>query len=208
MTTINPTVEEMNKRVVRWKTIRPKQSRFEQNAGIPPESIAAIAAKSLYLYMGPEGLSGSSQSPGVSSADGLVVNIAKCPAGQGPELHAHARTIETFMTLRGTFEITWGDKGDNVVRLEELDLISVPPRVMRAFRNCGTEDALLLVLIQGENRDLSSDVQYQPALGDKLASDYGPEVRAKIEGMGWRFDAELGSDARAAHAQAASSRGN
>lgn len=181
----------MQKRVVRWQTIRPKQSRFEQNAGIPPEAVATIAAKSLYLYMGPEGLSGSNQSPGIAGADGLVVNIAKCPAGQGPELHSHARTIETFMTLRGCFEITWGDGGDHMVRLEEFDMISVPPRVMRAFRNCGTEDALLLVLIQGANQDLSSDVQYQPALGEKLASEFGDEVRHKIEGMGWRFDAEL-----------------
>ena len=194
MTTINPAPEEMEKRVVRWKTIRPKQSRFEKNSGIPPEAVAAIAAKSLYLYMGPAGLGGSSASPGVVSADGLVVNIAKCPPGQGPELHAHERTIETFMTLKGTFEITWGDRGEHVVRLEEFDMISVPPHVMRAFRNCGTEEALLLVLIQGENRDLSSDVQYQPALGQRLASEYGEEVRSKIESMGWRFDAQLGSE--------------
>ena len=194
MTTTTPPVEQMEKRVVRWKTIRPKQSRFEADSGIPPEAVASIAAKSLYLYMGPPGLSGSNQSPGIVGLDGLVVNIARCPAGQGPELHAHARTVETFMTLRGSFEITWGDRGENVVQLDELDMISVPPRVMRRFRNRGKEEALLLVLIQGDNGDLSADVQYQPQLGKELANRFGDVVRYKIEKMGWRFDAELGSD--------------
>jgi mannose-6-phosphate isomerase-like protein (cupin superfamily) len=192
MPTLNPTPEEMSQRIVRAKTIQPKKKRFDADAGIPARALELIAADSIYLYMAPEdGVGATSRNPGIVGYPGLTVNVAKCPPGDGPELHAHGRTLETFMCLRGRFEVRWGDHGQHSTHLDEHDMISVPANVMRAFRNTGTEDALLLVLIQGENRDLAADVRYAPATGEKLEQEFGPQVRERIEGMGWRFDAEL-----------------
>ena len=43
----------------------------------------------------------------------------------------------------------WGDKGEQEIFLEQWDTISVPPGVMRGFRNAGTEDAYLLAMLGG-----------------------------------------------------------
>lgn len=195
MPTLNPTPDEMEKRIVRARTIQPKKRRFDATGGIPAAALESIAADSIYLYMAPgEGVGASSRNPGIVGFPGLTVNLCRCPVGQGPDLHAHARTLETFMCLSGQFEVRWGDDGQYKTLLDEHDMISVPPNVMRAFRNTGkTTEAVLLVLIQGENRDVASDVQYAPATGEKIERNFGPDVRQRIEEMGWRFDAVLGS---------------
>jgi quercetin dioxygenase-like cupin family protein len=195
MPTLNPTPEEMDERIVRARTIQPKKRRFEANGGIPAQALEAIAADSIYLYMAPaEGMAASSQNPGIVGFPGLTVNLCRCPVGQGPDLHSHARTLETFMCLKGQFEVRWGDQGQFTTLLDEHDMISVPPNVMRAFRNTGvTDEAVLLVLIQGAAQDIAADVQYAPSTGERIERDFGADVRERIEGMGWRFDAELGS---------------
>jgi mannose-6-phosphate isomerase-like protein (cupin superfamily) len=192
MPTLTPTPDEMASRIVRFDTIQPKKSRLEAAEGIPAKALEAIAANSIYLYMAPGTAPGAgNQNPGIKSLDGLTVNICRCPPGDGPALHAHDRTVETFMTLRGEFEVSWGDTGEHLTALKQFDMISVPPRVMRSFRNIGTEEAILLVLIQGETRDVATDVQYAPETGRRIADEFGEDVRTRIEQMGWRFDAEL-----------------
>lgn len=185
----------MEQRIVRARTIQPKKRRFDASGGIPAAALEAIAADSIYLYMAPgEGVGASSQNPGIVGFPGLTVNLCRCPVGQGPDLHAHARTLETFMCLSGQFEVRWGDEGQFKTILDEHDMISVPPNVMRAFSNTGkTSEAVLLVLIQGENKDVASDVQYAPVTGEKIERQFGADVRQRIENMGWRFDAVLGS---------------
>ncbi len=195
MPTLNPTPEEMEKRIVRARTIQPKKRRFEASGGIPAKAMEAIAADSIYLYMAPgEGVGASSQNPAVVGFPGLTVNLCRCPVGQGPDLHSHARTLETFMCLKGQFEVRWGDDGQFKTVLDEHDMVSIPPNVMRAFSNTGlTEEAVLLVLIQGEGKDMAADVQYAPATGQRIDKEFGGDVRRRIEDMGWRFDAVLGS---------------
>lgn len=192
MPTLNPTPEQMNARIVRARTIKPKQRRLEGEGGIPAKAMETIAAHSLYLYMAPSvGVGTTSQSPGIAGFPGLTVNVAKCPPGNGPALHAHARTLESFLCLEGTFEVVWGDQGQHATVLERHDMISVPPNVMRTFRNNGDIDALLLVLVQGANSDLAADVQYAPETGRRFEDEFGADVRRRVEDMGWRFDAEL-----------------
>lgn len=200
MPTLNPSPEEMDKHIVRAGTIQPKKRRFEASGGIPAEAMEAIAADSIYLYMAPgEGMGASSQNPGTVGFAGLTVNVCRCPIGQGPDLHSHARTLETFMCLKGQFEVSWGDDGQHTTLLDEHDMISIPPNVMRAFRNSGkAPEAVLLVLIQGENKDIAADVQYAPATGERIEQAFGGDVRRRIEDMGWRFDAVLGSKIGAA----------
>lgn len=199
MPTLNPTPEEMEKRIVRAKLIQPKKKRMETAGGIPAKALEAIAADSIYLYMAPaEGVGASSQNPGVIGFPGLTVNLCRCPVGQGPDLHSHARTLETFMCLKGQFEVSWGDDGQYSTLLDEHDMISMPLNVMRAFRNTGqTPEAILLVLIQGAAGDMAADVQYAPATGERIEREFGGDVRSRIEEMGWRFDAVLGSKVEA-----------
>lgn len=191
MTTVTPTPEEMEKNIVRFKTIQPKKRRTEKESGIPAKAMESIAADSIYLYMAPKVASGSNQSPGILGVPGLTVNVCRCPPGQGPNLHSHERTIETFMTLQGEFKCQWGDQGEHDITLGQFDMVSFPRNVMRRFENSSTEDSLLLVLIQGQNNDLANDIQYPSEVGEKIAAEFGADVRKKIEEMGWRFDANI-----------------
>ena len=193
MPTINPTPEQMESRIVRAKKIQPFKIGMEKLHGIPPEALEAISAKTIYLYMNPPRGDWTDKLAGVAGSPGLQVSVCHCPPGQGPELHAHERTVENFFCLKGEFNIVWGDDGQFSTTLDEHDMISMPPKVMRRFTNTSAEDAILLVLIQGPDSDLSTDVQYAPSLGASFAEKYGPQVRMEIENMGWRFDAELGS---------------
>ncbi len=189
MTTVTPTPEEMEKRVVRFKTVQPKKRRTEKESGIPAKALESIAADTIYLYMAPKVDSGSNQNPGILGLPGLTVNVCRCPPGQGPNLHSHERTIETFMTLQGEFKCQWGDEGEHNITLGLFDMVSFPKNVMRRFENTSQEDSLLLVLIQGENNDLANDIQYSPEIGEKITAEFGADVRKRIEEMGWRFDA-------------------
>ena len=62
-----------------------------------------------------------------------------------------SRTAEqVFMPLTGKWKIFWGDDEENhFVILEPFDTVSIPPHVMRGFRNVGAKEGLLLGLVGG-----------------------------------------------------------
>ncbi len=193
MPTLTPSSDEMRSRTVRFDAIQPKKARLDAGEGVPAELLEKIAANAIYLYMAPAGMGGTNQNPGITGPSGLTVNVCRCPPGDGPLLHAHDRTTETFMTIKGAFDISWGDRGEHSTRLNAFDMISIPPKVMRTFRNTENEESVLLVLIQGDNRDVAADIQYAPEVGMDVERDYGIAARKKLESFGWRFDAQLGS---------------
>ncbi len=121
---------------------------------------------------------------------GLTMTLAVCPHGQGPSLHAHQQTYETFTVLQGKFEFTWNDDGCESVMLGPFDTISVPPRVNRAFRSVGEGDGVLQVIISGGLHDLN-DIEIAPDVAQRLdAIESG--TAAKFEAMGFRFTAHGG----------------
>ncbi len=179
----------MEGRIARFRNLHPKSRRYAEAAGIPAQAFEMIAAKNIFLLMAPQGAGGANASPAVPGAAGLTVNVCQCPPGNGPMLHAHERSAETFFCLRGRFEVRWGDKGENSTMLDEFDLISVPPRVTRAFTNVTDADAYLLVMIQGSNDDLS-DVAYSPEVARQITERFGPQVKERFESvLGWNFEA-------------------
>ena len=80
---------------------------------------------------------------------GFNVAIVRCQPGKGTLHHDH-KTNEVFMALTGKWKIFWGDDEDtHFVILEPFDVASIPPNLMRGFRNIGDEEALLLGTIAG-----------------------------------------------------------
>lgn len=151
--TLVPTQAEMKTRIARFKDLVSTKDRHAGKFGIPPEVMEMITAKSTFNVMSPEDLGGQlSPKPAVVGGDAGVfrLGIATCPAGNGPGLHVHWNTHETFMALTGKWKIVWGDKGEESTILEPFDLIAVPPRVTRQFINISDQDAHLLVIIQGK----------------------------------------------------------
>jgi uncharacterized RmlC-like cupin family protein len=189
MKTLTPTPAEMEARIARFRQLKPKSRRYAEACGIPAEAFEMIAAKNIFLLMAPEGAGGANAAPAVTGAPGLTVNVAQCPPGNGPMLHAHQRTRETFFCLRGRFEVRWGDRGEHRTMLEEFDLVAVPPNVSRAFTNVTDQDAYLLVMIQGGNDDLN-DVAYSPEVAQQITQRFGPQVKERFETvLGWNFEA-------------------
>jgi uncharacterized RmlC-like cupin family protein len=179
----------MKPRIARFKELKPRASHWEKDLGIPPEVLRMFNPKANYVLMAPEGMPGRlSPSPAIVDGDkGVIrVGIALAEAGDGPGLHVHWKTTETFMALSGRWKIRWGDDGQEHVILEPFDMISVPPRVTRQFINVSDQDAHLLVIIQGQKEDFN-DVGRLPQAAAPIIEKYGVEMIDKLERNGWRF---------------------
>ncbi|MBL8380284.1 MAG: cupin domain-containing protein [Burkholderiales bacterium] len=181
----------MQTRIARFKSIPSQKNDALAKHGIPVEAMEMIAAKDIMYYLGPKnsvaGASGGT-APAVDGQPGLSVYVVKCPPGQGPMLHAHQRTHETFFCLDGRWEVRWNDDGSDSAILEPYDMIAVPVNVSRAFRNVSEREAHLLVMIQGDPNDMT-DVAYAPAVGAELVNRHGPQAKAGFEKIGVTFDA-------------------
>jgi uncharacterized RmlC-like cupin family protein len=179
----------MKTRISRFKDLVSTKARHAEDKGIPIEVFEMITAKSTFNIMSPENLGGQlSPKPPVVGGDAGVfrLGIVTCPPGNGPGLHVHWRTHETFMALTGKWEVIWGDKGEEKTVIEPFDLIAVPPQVTRTFVNISDKDAHLLVVIQGKQGEFD-DVGRVPETAEKIAQKFGPEMVKKLESLGWNF---------------------
>jgi len=189
MDTICPTQEEMKSRIARFRELKPRASHWEKDLGIPADVLRMFNPKANYVLMAPADMPGRlSPSPAIVDGDkGVIrIGIALAEAGDGPGLHVHWKTTETFMALSGRWMIRWGDEGQEHIVLDPFDMISVPPRVTRQFINVSDQDAHLLVIIQGRKEDFN-DVGRLPQAAAPIIEKYGVEMIGKLEQNGWKF---------------------
>ncbi len=198
MKTVNFTQQEMSTRIARFKDLKPQSSSYDAEVDIPAEVYETMTARTLYLLMSPENQGGPmAQAPAVVTQDKMSVIIAECPPGDGPLLHAHQFTRETFMCLDGRFKIQWGDEGENQIELDKYDMIAVPPGVVRRFENISDETGRLLVWINGDSEEEFNDIDHPQVEADRLADQFGDDMLDKLRGIGVTFEAgvEDGRDA-------------
>ncbi len=187
--TKRPTQEEMKARIARFKDLVSTQARHGANKGVPVEVMEMITAKTTFNIMSPAGLGGQlAPTPPVIGGDAGVfrLGIVTCPPGNGPGLHVHWKTHETFMARSGQWEVIWGDKGEEKTMIDPFDLIAVPPHVTRTFKNISDQDAHLLVIIQGK-ADEFDDVGRVPETAERIAQKHGQEMVEKLKNLGWQF---------------------
>ncbi len=91
----------------------------------------------------------ASMRPQIPAQDFHLAMIRAEP-GKGAALHSHL-TQEVFMPLTGRWSIFWGPEGAKELILEPYDVISLPVHVMRGFRNVGTETAMMLAVVGGND---------------------------------------------------------
>lgn len=182
------TNEEMANRVSHYTALAPLS--IQQDANIPMEGRDVVYARQLLSVVGldpKEGNTPINAGAPIVGAGGITMTLAKCPPGQGPGLHNHVNTFETFTVLEGEFEVSWNDDGSNSVILEKFDTISVPPGVCRSFKNSGNTDGLLQVIISGGVHDMN-DIAFTPAAADKINS-VEPNLVEKFKEVGFKFNA-------------------
>jgi quercetin dioxygenase-like cupin family protein len=176
----------MQGRVARYADLVPLP--VQRDPGIPQPALDLVYARGLLPVIG---LSGGADTPITASAPiqgaaGITMTYATCPPGQGPGLHTHKATFETFVVMQGEFEITWGDTGEYRTVLKEKDTVSIPPGVSRAFRNVGSNEAVLLVVISGGENNMA-DI-HLPAKQVEALRSASPKLLDRMVTSGVSYD--------------------
>jgi quercetin dioxygenase-like cupin family protein len=186
MKTIRISKDQMAGRISRFAELKPLPI---QNASVPEPARDVVYARKLLSVIGLESRDStpiSSNAPIVGAA-GMTMTLAVCPPGQGPGLHSHRQTYETFTVLQGEFEVRRNDDGGEREVLRRFDTISIPPGVCRAFRNIGREEGILQVIITGGVHDMN-DIAFTPGARREIEAAQ-PGLAAEFEKAGFKFDA-------------------
>lgn len=133
--------DEMEKRVARFKDLRPSTKAFI-------DSLIPGHERQIFNIIGRGVTEDPTLSPAITDARDFNLTLVHAEPGKGAALHAHP-TVEVFMSLSGRWGVSWGDTGENEIILEQWDTISVPPGVMRGFRNAGTQAGYLIAILGG-----------------------------------------------------------
>ena len=89
--------------------------------------------------------------PAIPALGAFNLAYVRSKPGARGALHAHP-TVEVFIPMSGRWQVIWGSDADfdrtpNQVELGPGDVISLPPGVMRCFRNVSSEEAVLLAIV-------------------------------------------------------------
>jgi len=135
------TKEEMLRRVARFRDLRPSTQAFVDTR-LPEHQ------REIFNVIGRGVTEDPALTPAITDARDFNVTYVAAEPGKGAALHAHP-TVEVFIALSGRWAVYWNDEGDEEVVLEPWDVVSVPPGVMRGFRNAGTERGYLMAILGG-----------------------------------------------------------
>ena len=187
MKTISISAQDMKTRTSRYAKLEPLA--LSENLNMPQEAKDVIYARKILSVIGLGGdvVTPVNEGAPIQGAGGMTMAIGVCPPGNGPSLHAHKQTYETFTVLKGKFEVTWNDDGGERIELDLFDTVSVPPGVCRAFRNISKEEGILQVVITGGVHDMT-DIDFPETIGQQL-DKYGNDVRQQFEELGFTFTA-------------------
>jgi quercetin dioxygenase-like cupin family protein len=182
--TIQLSDAQMNARIARFRALSPLPI---QQSDIPLAARDVIYSRKLLSVIGLETSTPINEGAPIIGAAGMTMTLAVCPPGQGPGLHSHRQTYETFTVLKGRFEVRWNDDGSGAAILELYDTVSFPPGVCRAFRNVGTGEGILQVVITGGVHDMS-DIDFSEEAKKQIEA-VQPGLAAEFEKAGFTFTA-------------------
>jgi quercetin dioxygenase-like cupin family protein len=183
--TIRMSADEMQKRIARFERLSPLPI---QQTDIPLAARDVVYSRKLLSVIGLEKASTPiNEGAPIIGAAGMTMTLAVCPPGQGPGLHSHRQTYETFTVMKGRFEVRWNDDGSGSAILELYDTVSFPPGVCRAFRNIGADEGILQVIITGGVHDMS-DIDFSLEAKKQIEA-VRPGLAAEFEKAGFTFTA-------------------
>jgi quercetin dioxygenase-like cupin family protein len=151
MKTVQLSMSDMLKRVARVDEMKPSGAAFI-------DTVLPGYARETFNVIGLGVTENSDVRAAIPGDGGFNVTYIRSQPGARGALHAHP-TVEVFIPLSGQWAVIWNDDADfdateNQLTLNPGDCISVPPGVMRCFKNVGNEEAMLLVIFgleQGRN---------------------------------------------------------
>ena len=168
ITVVRPSREEITKCVARYKDLT------RNHGGLPDAGLVGYKRTFMNIigFKPPEGKGAGERvfSPVPDNMRAHITHLqpgfgmafVEAAPGNGVMMHVHD-TNETFMIVEGKWRMSWeGDKGDDSVELDPLDVISFPPHVQRQF-HClsvptGKDKGMILGVIGGDQ----PSVEYSP----------------------------------------------
>jgi uncharacterized RmlC-like cupin family protein len=169
MANLQISIDEMKQRVALFENLKPS-SRPLVDAVLPQFN------RQIYQVIG----GGVIEDPLLKApiaADGFHLSIVKAGPGKGTGLHNH-KTVEVFMPLTGRWSVIWGDEGESELQIGQYDTISIPPGVLRGFRNDSEEEAMLLALVGGND---PGKVAWVPSVLEAVKEQgYGLDEKGQI----------------------------
>ena len=187
MQTVQMTRDEIAARTGRFAQLQPMEF-MKNDTTVSQAAKDIILARKLMPVVLERTQSAFGNDAPIYNAAGLTMFISIMPPGQGPCLHAHVKTFETFTVLEGTLEFSLNDDGGERIVLNQWDTFSCPPGVNRGFRNVGTKDAVLLTVITGGIND-RNDIGLPPAIARQIEAVDPNALEVFKTKMGLRFDA-------------------
>ncbi len=186
MKTVQMTAADVAQRTARFDQLQ-AMSTLKDNPVVPEAARDIFLARKIMPILLEQTQNAFGSVAAIYGAAGLTMNISVCPPGQGPGLHAHHRTFETFFVLEGSFEFSVNDDGGQKVVLNKWDTLSVPPGVCRGFRNVAERESVLMTVITGGVHD-RNDISLPPSIGQRIDA-FGPGVLDEVKKIGISFDA-------------------
>jgi quercetin dioxygenase-like cupin family protein len=184
MKTVHLSSDQMQQRIARFNQLSPLPI---QQTDIPLAARDVVYSRKLLSVIGLETSTPINAAAPIIGAAGMTMTLAVCPPGQGPGLHSHRQTYETFTVMKGRFEVRWNDDGSGRAVLELYDTVSFPPGVCRAFRNIGDEEGILQVIITGGVHDMT-DIDFSASAKQEIEA-VRPGLSAEFESAGFTFTA-------------------
>lgn len=134
------TAREMREKyLARYDEVKPSAAFFLDTA--LPEF-----ERDIKNVIGAAGGEDASTGPAITAPTGVNFNYAITEPGKGSGLHDHP-VWEIFVPVNGRWSIFWDEDDPQEVEIGPLDVIAVPPGVLRGFRNIGTETSILIALL-------------------------------------------------------------
>ncbi len=134
--------DPINERIARFKELTPSPQAFVDTR--LPEHM-----RDIYNVIGHGVTEDPSLNPAITDAQDFNLTYIGAEPGKGAALHDHP-TVEVFVPMTGRWKILWGEDGEEI-ELGPFDVISVPPGVMRGFRNISDEHAFMMAILGGSN---------------------------------------------------------
>jgi mannose-6-phosphate isomerase-like protein (cupin superfamily) len=107
-------------------------------------------ARDMFSVIGPGVSEDPNTRPTIAESSDFNIAYVGAEPGNGAALHDH-KSVEVFIPFSGQWTIYWGDDGEHEIELGPMDCISIPPGVMRGFRNSGSEYAHLCGIVGGSD---------------------------------------------------------
>ena len=104
MKTLKLSKATMEKRVSKFAELEPLPIQIDKT--VPQAGKDIVYARELLSVIGldpSEGKTPINSGAPIVGAGGITMTLAKCPPGQGPGLHNHLATFETFTVLEESF---------------------------------------------------------------------------------------------------------